>query len=1719
MCDDLKNPDESNLKASVTSTTTAFNDDIKPNEMNPLIANDALLKLASNEQPNKLMIEAVLEKLFQSTYETMLVEKLDSYKKSELEEMKEKIMKLEQRNVELEKILSSTAAKHTDSQNSSFNNSGLQDNANDDYKNFESTSSSSANHSAQISNFMNNQIVMPSGATAASTNLAFQSNTSSNLIIQNNSTNNLVVHNKVNFMHAPQQTTTTTGSNTSSTSTPVSNQNLTLSNQIPNIHQGGYLVLPNGNIVYLPPMNAEQPQMSNSNNVSLVTSTPSKLDMNIGQQRNQQNIISPNNIAQLLNESLKGNAANSSDDFQGQIQAMTAQQQPHMQPYILSNGQLIPVMAQQPNQQIQILSSQTAAIPTMQANAPTLIQPQNNARKQPTLKSKPTQLLATAPIMANNNVPLAITDRSALDEAANLLLTDTCAKKHRAIRPKPSNATVITGHLQQHHHLIQPTTINTTQTSTTDDILAKAASMIFSPNEFSMQTSVNTTSPVKIEPVGYQLKTAKQQQLQIAPAPTKKLKMPKKSDNLKNSTVASLTSSTSHIDFQTNDTKQPNLIQIDLLNDSMDQTNTLMEAQKLLESLTNAQTTTVNSNSTTATDKNQTKGTQLKKKKRSKSPETISMPLLDEFFSIGDTGVAQNPTESAKNNKIDLQMNKKDLKDLYATITSPAAKIKKKKPEKFAKTEVDLKTINLSLTPNTSSTDQSSSQNNSAVAIPEQIEFEFSEIDKVIDQVESIHGHNESKGYGITLGDLNDDMNENYPSYRPHDTSKIECLNTPKLILPKKTKSKEFLSTSGSDTSDSDSGDEEAICSRKELKSDHVQRPPLKPENSQHQRKRGRPPKNKSEFQNQPKKQNFNEIDILSDEYDDLTLSKIKNSPATDKSSQKKARGRPKKLDANSNQPKTKTANKDQICQMALKSTPIKTTAKQAPVVSPPGLMKTNADDTIQQCVDMTLASLASPKRKRGRPTKLVSPLKPEFNKIDAFEQLIMPIKDPEDKAPAHFEAFESEKKETHVLDESQLDDSTEAETEADASDDQLSKRKYYGSGSDLSDSCVTTIAALTADAKPFSKNKRKKCSRSTKTNSKTSNSIKNKKSSKQLKDTKIRDNEYAGLTRFETNFTKILANSVNSNTEVKKCEYGTDELQTVVDSLKEKEAKKEEIDSKPASPEPFVDMKPSIEESESSEKNLNTGNEAFVDKVAVVDADNNQVDLEVKESIENRFEVNEDHAPHGVENQVKSIVNSSTDDLNVVSQSFDDMSQETVANECASTKNMNKECFVAPIKDKTPFEQQAYEPSYWPPNNVDAFATTQPQVHRHSTSTVSTAIHTAYTSSSPTTTTAAMSKPVYSKPTTTYSYQSDKRPDLMTAPYGHNALYYGQSSVNSFYPAASHPPAFHQQSEMYPSTVAHHTPSVSINRSKPIQTMPTATTPTKGQNERYPSAAPPNTIQLNSLFDTVLHQTPPFIPTSSNSYNMFNPGFSSDLYNTTTSQLQQQTKSSTKSSKVSTNKSKKTQPPQQQPHQQSHQQSRNAQTSLSPYDTNLSSWYDLAASHNKAEMNLNNIFHHSYGTDGDQSRQSRSTNASAAYLANYSTGSNWTGSNARSHAAMLNAVSNSNFPFINMDSTHNPSQFNNQVYNYQSYANNHGQQTYAQDFFKLQNASSFQSQHQATTSAQNHQLPQQHATNVIDEQRNSTAALRHHFQHYAPINLLAQNQASFPPAHLNWPS
>ena len=191
--------------------------------------------------------------------------------KSELEELKEKIMKLEQRNCELEKKLTTNN-----------NATGSKDNSLNESFNLNTTAANDScdpNKPDKVNNNINNSFINTSNCNNTQTNIAAISNTT---LLQQNTTN--LVFNNMN---------TNTGTNCSnkglsqSVSTANNSNNATNSLQhIPNINQGGFIITSNGSIAYVPPMNStnnmqqQTAKPSSSSCASSSTSLANNLDIN-----------------------------------------------------------------------------------------------------------------------------------------------------------------------------------------------------------------------------------------------------------------------------------------------------------------------------------------------------------------------------------------------------------------------------------------------------------------------------------------------------------------------------------------------------------------------------------------------------------------------------------------------------------------------------------------------------------------------------------------------------------------------------------------------------------------------------------------------------------------------------------------------------------------------------------------------------------------------------------------------------------------------------------------------------------------------------------------------------------------------------------------------------------------------------------------------------------------------------------------------------------------------------------------------------------------------------------------------------------------------------------------------------------------------------------------------------------------------------------------------
>ena len=201
--------------------------------------------------PNASVLNSVFEQ-FQKFHETLLTEKLDNFKsqKGELEELKEKIMKLEQRNFELEKKLSSNVNPNTSSKENSFNES---------FSINQDDSTTSFINQKNDSTKLNNNFIYNStnNSNMVNVDLANNSNNIFHASTPNSSSNNILFQNKLNLV---TQSTTLNQQQSSLCTLPIAPQATGTSsniqnslNNIPNINQGGFIITSNG-IAYVPPM-------------------------------------------------------------------------------------------------------------------------------------------------------------------------------------------------------------------------------------------------------------------------------------------------------------------------------------------------------------------------------------------------------------------------------------------------------------------------------------------------------------------------------------------------------------------------------------------------------------------------------------------------------------------------------------------------------------------------------------------------------------------------------------------------------------------------------------------------------------------------------------------------------------------------------------------------------------------------------------------------------------------------------------------------------------------------------------------------------------------------------------------------------------------------------------------------------------------------------------------------------------------------------------------------------------------------------------------------------------------------------------------------------------------------------------------------------------------------------------------------------------------------
>lgn len=189
--------------------------------------NSASQPAAASTDPS--VLTSVIEHI-QKLHQTFLTDNLRT-QKSEMEELKEKIMKLEQRNSELEKKLSTTS-----------NNTAAVNNNNETNKD-----NSSLNDSFSLLNTNNTN---DDSLNITNNSAKFGENHSSPNVNTTQATPLIMNHQQVNngllmSTKTLQNTTPFVGSTFP--------QNL---NTIPNINQGGFIITSNGSITYVPPMPA-----------------------------------------------------------------------------------------------------------------------------------------------------------------------------------------------------------------------------------------------------------------------------------------------------------------------------------------------------------------------------------------------------------------------------------------------------------------------------------------------------------------------------------------------------------------------------------------------------------------------------------------------------------------------------------------------------------------------------------------------------------------------------------------------------------------------------------------------------------------------------------------------------------------------------------------------------------------------------------------------------------------------------------------------------------------------------------------------------------------------------------------------------------------------------------------------------------------------------------------------------------------------------------------------------------------------------------------------------------------------------------------------------------------------------------------------------------------------------------------------------------------------
>ena len=385
-------------------------------------------------------------------------------KKCELDELKEKIMKLEQRNFELERKLSSNNVLNPSAHASKEN----------------SFTDSSFTNADSINNESLTKAAATAAAVAASTPV---------------------------FQPAK----------------PSFQQTL---NTIPNINQGGFIITSNGSIAYVPPSNLQNIQ-STPKEDKPAEAEPIKLDFDAAKNSNL-------DLGSFLGKSLFNPAsANSSSSSAKSAQASPVKNSPSSstlassssnkqpaQAYILSNGQLVPVnpapaslspvVPIQPKQLAPLLPLQpktgatstplaaTKAIKPKKAKAKPKSTPQQSEPIQLDLSSLLVPVAAPSPaslLPVIKPAAPATTPQPAVQLNGKIAIaplgSSSAGKRPREIRPKPSSNASSTSKLHiQPAKPVASLVINPVMES--NDILAKAASMIFSPSEFN---SLNTLSP------------------------------------------------------------------------------------------------------------------------------------------------------------------------------------------------------------------------------------------------------------------------------------------------------------------------------------------------------------------------------------------------------------------------------------------------------------------------------------------------------------------------------------------------------------------------------------------------------------------------------------------------------------------------------------------------------------------------------------------------------------------------------------------------------------------------------------------------------------------------------------------------------------------------------------------------------------------------------------------------------------------------------------------------------------------------------------------------------------------------------------------------------------------------------------------------------------------------------------------------------------------------